>query len=237
MTRRGFVTGFRRWNWRYVLRELAIVVVGILIALAVNGWAQERRDRAAETRYLERLLADSTDNLAEIQKMIDLHTHRADILERLRASLSDGTPPPSQEEISEVLCRWFIQPALSLRRETYAELVSTGNLGLVRDVELRTLLARAEASHEEALRLDRFAEILQQVTAPLNPYRAWQIDAKGLGGVDCRFNYEGMRADPAIPSVLAQLYRDQSMNRTFRQRELAAVRAVHDRIEAVTQKR
>jgi hypothetical protein len=45
-----------------------------------------------------------------------------------------------------------------------------------------------------------------------------------------------MRSDPAIPSMLAQLYRDQFMNRAFRQRELTALRAGHDRISSVDSK-
>ena len=123
-----------------------------------------------------------------------------------------------------------------MRCGTYAELVSSANLALLRDVDLRALLERAEASHEETLRLDRFADILQPVTAQLNLYREWQIDPSSWNGVGCRFNFEGMRSDPAMPSILAQLYRDQAMNRGFRQRELTAVRAVHDRIASATSK-
>jgi len=122
-----------------------------------------------------------------------------------------------------------MQPALRLRRETYAELVSTGNLSLLRDVPLRGLLQQAEARHEEALRLDRFLDTLQRVTEPLNQYRQWQIDPNSLK-VGCHFDLEGMRSNPVIPSILAQLYRDHTLNRSFREQELAAVRAVHDRI-------
>jgi len=62
------------------------------------------------------------------RERIDLLTRRTDQLARLSRWLTDGTERPTDEEISEALCRWFIQPALRLRRETYAELVSTGNL-------------------------------------------------------------------------------------------------------------
>jgi len=226
----------RGFGWRRALSELAIIVVGILIALAVNNWAQARRDHAVETHYLERLLADSTENLAMIQERIDLHTRRADTLARLSAWLRDGTPRPTDAEVSEVLCRWFIQPALGLRRETYAELVSSGNLALLRDVQLRSLLEQAETRHEEWLRLDRMTgNILPPMTVPLDRYRAWQIDPT-TNDVGCRFDFDGMRADPAILSMLAQLYRDQTVNRSFRQQELTAVRIVHDRILSVRSK-
>lgn len=218
------------FDWPHALVELATVVVGILIALAINNWAQARHDAVLEARYLDRLLADSTENLAMLQERINLHTQRAATLAHITNWLTNGTQPPTNDEVSSVLCRWFMQPALRLRRETYAELVSTGNLSLLRDVPLRGLLEQAETRHEEALRLDRFLDTLQRVTEPLNQYRQWQIDPNSRFEVGCHFDLNGMRSNPAIPSILAQLYRDHSLNRSFREQELAAVRAVHDRI-------
>jgi hypothetical protein len=218
------------FDWSHALVELATVVIGILIALAVNNWAEARHNAVLEARYLERLLADSTENLTMLQERIDLLTRRTDQLTRLSGWLTGGTERPTDGEISEVLCRWFIQPALRLRRETYAELVSTGNLSLLRDVPLRGLLEQAETRHLELLRLDRFTDILQRETEPLNRYRQWEIDPNASLAVGCRFDLTGMRSDPVIPSILAQICRDETINRSFCEQELAAVRAVHDRI-------
>jgi hypothetical protein len=121
-----------------------------------------------------RLLADSAENLKMVRERIDLHTRRSDRLARLSSWLTGGSEPPTNDEISDVLCRWFMQPALRLRRETYTELVSTGNLSLLRDVRLRGLLEQAEARHEESPRVDRFLDTLQRITEPLNQYRQWQ---------------------------------------------------------------
>ncbi len=220
----------RGLDWPHALLELAAVVIGILIALAVNNWAEARHNAALEARYLERLLADSAENLTMLEERIDLLTRRTDQLTRLSRWLTGGTERPTDGEISEVLCRWFIQPALRLRRETYAELVSTGNLSLLRDVLLRGLLEQAETRHEELLRLDRFTDILQRVTEPLNRYRQWEINPNARLEVGCRFDLNGMRSDPVIPSILAQVCRDETINRSFCEQELAAVRAVHDRI-------
>lgn len=220
----------RGFDWPHVLVELATVVTGILIALAINNWAETRHNAALEARYLERLLADSTENLTMLHERVDLLTRRTDQLTRLSRWLTEATERPTDEEISEVLCRWFIQPALRLRRETYAELVSTGNLSLLRDVPLRGLLEQAETRHEELLRLDRFTDILQRVAEPLNRYRQWEINPNARLGVGCRFDLNGMRSDPVIPSILAQICRGETINRSFCEQELAAVRAVHDRV-------
>ncbi|MGA7276095.1 MAG: hypothetical protein WBX14_14710 [Candidatus Udaeobacter sp.] len=220
----------RGFDWPHALVELATVIVGILIALAINNWAQARHNAALEAGYLDRLLSDSTENATMLQERINLHTQRAATLAHLTNWLTNGTQPPANDEVSSVLCLWFMQPALRLRRETYAELVSTGNLSLLRDVPLRAMLEQAETRREEALRLDRFLDTLQRVTEPLNQYRQWQIDPTSRFEVGCQFDLNGMRSDPAIPSILAQLYRDQTVNRSFREQELAAERAVHDRI-------
>jgi hypothetical protein len=232
-------TGSRRrgFDWSHALIELATVVIGILIALAINNWTEARHNAAVESGYLERLLADSTENVTLLEERIQTHRRRADRLARLITWLTNGTQPPSNDEVSDVLCRWFLQPALRLRRETYAELVSTGNLSLLRDVPLRGLLEQAETRYEESLRLDRFLDTLQRVAEPLNQYRQWEIDPNHRFEVGCRFDLKGMRSNPAIPSILAQIYRDETINRSFREQELAAVRAVHDRITKLRSQR
>lgn len=226
------VTSSRRhgFDWPHALVELVTVVVGILIAVAVNNWAEARHNAALESSYLQRLLADSTENITLLEERIQTHRRRADRLAKLIRWLTDGGEPPSNDEVSDVLCKWFMQPAMRLRRETYAELASTGNLSLLRDVPLRGLLEQAETRYEETLRLDRFFDTLQRVTEPLNQYRQWEIDPNYRFEVGCRFDLNGMRSNPAIPSILTQIYRDETINRSFREQELAAVRAVHDRI-------
>ena len=84
-----------------------------------------------------------------LQERINLHTQRAATLAHLTNWLTNETQPPANDEVSSVLCLWFMQPALRLRRETYAELVSTGNLSLLRDVPLRKMPELAETRREK----------------------------------------------------------------------------------------
>ncbi len=52
-------------NWRYALGELLIVTTGILIAFALNNWAEQKRDAREEIKYLASLRADlQADSLA-----------------------------------------------------------------------------------------------------------------------------------------------------------------------------
>ena len=52
-----------RLDWSYALGELLIVTVGVLIALAVNNWNNERSERAQERDLVARLIADIEGDL------------------------------------------------------------------------------------------------------------------------------------------------------------------------------
>jgi hypothetical protein len=227
---RRLVERAKRHDWFAVLVDFIIVVVGIFIGLQVNLWVELRQDRAVERRYLERLLADSDESVLVLQQAIAVNERRAATLASFAAGLENGNGIPGRAALSDVMCRWFVQPAVEVRRGTYAELVSSGRLSLIKDEKLRSDLALQEAAHEEAQRLDILTPAILDATAPLAKYRKWTIVPTGERGTDCEFDLAGMRRDDRIPSVIAQLYRDERTNRVFRQRELAAVKATRSRL-------
>lgn len=224
----------KQHDWFAVLVDFVIVVAGIFIGLQVNLWVQSRQDRATEHRYLERLLADSDASIEVLRQAIALNDARAGTLQSLSTGLSRGTVLPDHVAITDVLCRWFVQPAVEVRRGTYAELVSSGRLSLIHDEDLRSRLALQEAAHEEAQRLDILNPAILEAAAPVSAYRKWRIigmaNAGARRGVDCDFDLARMRGDDRVTSALAQLYRDEITNRVFRQRELAAVEATRSRL-------
>jgi hypothetical protein len=228
----------KRHDWTSTFTDFVIVVLGIFIALQANLWVQRRQDVETERRYLDRLLADSDANIRLLQQAISLNEKRAATLASLNAALENKGPIPDHADLSDVMCRWFIQPAVDVRRGTYAELVSSGRLALLRDDDLRGRLALEEGAHEESQRLDILAPAVLQASAPLSEYRTWKIVGAGSGsrtgagssGVDCDFDLNGMRTDRRISSVVAQLYRDQTSHKSFRERELAAVLATRTRL-------
>ncbi len=58
---------------RYAFGEIVLVVIGILIALQINNWNEDRKERRIEVRYLENLRADlKNDSLA----LLEIKAHR-----------------------------------------------------------------------------------------------------------------------------------------------------------------
>ena len=220
----------KRHDWFAAFIDIVVVILGIFIALQVNLWVQSRQDRATERGYMRRLLADSDANVVNLRNGIALDEKRAATLSALATSLRVGSPPPDEAALSDVMCRWFLEPSLDQYRTTYSELVSSGRLTLLRDEKLREDLAVEQAAYADAQRLDELTPAVLQASAPLDRYRTWRIVGGGAKMVGCDFDIAGMRADPVIPSVLAQLYRDQTIHADFRRTELTSARATRARL-------
>ncbi len=56
---------------RYAIGEIFLVVIGILIALSINNWNEERKDRQKASKILEELATNIEYNIQNMEKYID----------------------------------------------------------------------------------------------------------------------------------------------------------------------
>jgi hypothetical protein len=127
----------REMRWAQVSIELLLLVLGILIALAVDDWVQSRRDARMERDYLQLLVRDlerDDDILKEFIGFEELQTN--DGIEAYRA-LRTTVEPADREAVARKLSRLTSRRTLRLVRATYTDLVSTGNLRLISNSVLR----------------------------------------------------------------------------------------------------
>lgn len=68
----------REVRWGHVLVEFVMLVVGILLALAVNNWVEDRRDARIERQYLERLVRDFDADLALLAELSEFERSQID---------------------------------------------------------------------------------------------------------------------------------------------------------------
>ena len=70
---------------KYAIGEIVLVVIGILIALQINNWNEQRKERIQEKIFLKRFEVELNSNLENILIAISLNKsriHRADFLLR-----------------------------------------------------------------------------------------------------------------------------------------------------------
>ena len=131
------------WDWQPKLRwfaaEIAVVVVGVLIALALNAWWSARQDGARADAYLRQLASDlaETERVMAASDTLMRPTERA--VKRLLQSYGEPEPP------RDSVLHWIDVGLLTDHRRpvlgTAEALVATGDLALVRDDSLRIAIA------------------------------------------------------------------------------------------------
>lgn len=133
-----------RWlgaDWRYLVRELAIVFFGVLIALAVNNWSIRREERAREREYLGRLALELAADSSRLQNLFVPGTETK--LKALAAVAPYVAGRDSTVGDTLLLLRNLATAgrlgigAISSRRVTFEDLQDTGNLRLIKDSKLR----------------------------------------------------------------------------------------------------
>ena len=61
---------------RYAVGEIVLVVIGILIALQINNWNEERKSSKLEIKILKELNNDLKTNLAEVDETFNITNNR-----------------------------------------------------------------------------------------------------------------------------------------------------------------
>jgi hypothetical protein len=132
---------FKTIHWGVLSVELVVVVVGILGALWVDSWRQEREDRTLETRYLVRLHHD----LVASREILDEETHRHETTAgALRTALETLKAEPGGagvEVLKQTLGYATELNGFTPEHSTYEEMVATGNLGLITSDSIRIALS------------------------------------------------------------------------------------------------
>ena len=136
----------------YAIGEIALVVIGILIALQINNWNEWRKDRDLEQNYLIELREDIISDSIEIQfvrSRIEQHTKSAELLLDLidNQRINFDTSGLKKSLVNAGFL-YFFHANLS----TYNELVNSGKLNILSSKRLKELL-------------DKYANWLVQLTA------------------------------------------------------------------------
>ena len=127
----------------YAVGEILLVVIGILIALQVDGWNQERKDRIKEHQILESLVEDFSSNdsildttLVDISGQINNWTIVLDIVNTPDSEIDpsyDGSGDQARVVNTDFVVSNFIDGTLS-------SVLSSDKLELIRDIKLKKLL-------------------------------------------------------------------------------------------------
>lgn len=150
----------RSWksSLRWFAAEFVVVVAGILVALAVSSWAQQRQENQREQAYLRQLSADLRASERDMAEATGFLTERAEAATRIlhrfwRNDLS----------VDEKLSDDFGMPRSTRRYRpvlgTVEALISSGDLNLIRSDPLRAqIIAYLESMKTNLENINRYDE-------------------------------------------------------------------------------
>lgn len=124
----------------YTIGEILLVVIGILIALQVNNWNEDRLRMADEREVLQNVKTDFQD---AIEELTYLNSLRVSMNEIINDFVRAGTFPDERYTESELDSMFAIlqyAPTFNNQFGSLDVLLNSGRINLVRDDTLRAML-------------------------------------------------------------------------------------------------
>lgn len=144
-------TGKRSKYFKYAIGEIVLVVIGILIALQINNWNEDRKSVIQEALYLKRLLAENNEDITTFNAEINRIKKGIETIKTFSEALkkSDSNDSLLVQTANAYFQTGSIYPMFYSSTSTFDDLSSTGNLKVIRNINLRDSLVKLYAKHEE----------------------------------------------------------------------------------------
>jgi hypothetical protein len=126
-----------RTRARWFAAEFLVIVTGVLVALALNALYQRRQDARNETTYLALLDRDIGHSIRQLEEKAAFEAEQVRAGLAAYQSLSGRAGTENRAVVSAALTQLVDRRTMVLREATYQDLLSTGNLRLIRNRQLR----------------------------------------------------------------------------------------------------
>ncbi len=191
-------SGSARKYLLYALGEIALVVIGILIALQINNWNQQNLDRYRATEYHKRLIEDldfiieSNNSINETAiKVLNSITQTVEILEKGEIENNE------EEQVINYTMLMFTRLSRQISNiSTWEEMKNNGDINLIYNVELRknvdALQSFINLAHEV---FSKHASAIRNNYTVFFKYARTYVDGETLEEIVVS-DFEAMAADP-----------------------------------------
>lgn len=232
MILRRVVEHAKTQNWFAVTLDFFIVVIGVFVGIEVANWNQARQDRQEERRYYGQLLVDLQGDLETFsgaEKLADRYDEAAQLVIDRLGGKAPPQASPGRMAIAIHRAGFIYIPYTS--RGTYNELVSTGNLRLLRNSQLKSEIASYYGTFDRIRQWDGLLRDQQSdywaETAGVLPRPVLRAAVRGteptVSPGEDRAIWQAARSHPRLPHMLIGMAAHQE--RVRRDSEIHAVRA------------
>jgi hypothetical protein len=157
----------------YAVGEIVLVVIGILIALAINNQNQNIADRKKEQTYLIGLKSEFQISKHKLQELIDVNRSNYAGAMEITEYISKDQVPITEKQISELLYKTFaFDVAFNPNNSLLNEMMNSGSLKDISNTELRIQLTNWISTLEDIGKQEK--ELADQREKVLDMFRTDQ---------------------------------------------------------------
>jgi hypothetical protein len=140
--------------FKYAIGEIILVVIGILIALTINNWNQERIVTKENQVILQNLNKEFSENLIQLDSSISNFDNVIDGLDKLLTIMRTQDSNLTDIEFDRLLHKTFVTPNWTPSSFVLVELKNSGALSQLNNNKLKTLLFKWEREFDNMKRID-----------------------------------------------------------------------------------
>jgi len=209
--RKDSVAGKRFRNYIfYALGEIVLVVIGILIALQINNWNNERKQEAKEEAYLKDIRENLLHDYQNLEDYLVYNKLKIAMLDSSIVLIASDKPVievarTMDRRMAELTTYRYFYP----RRTAFDNMVNAENIALIKDEELREALseyyfdkALINTTQERTKTMNRtFVDYFSQLILnreTLGQFYKGDFVLPGPGDID-------FRGDPELISIMFSL--------------------------------
>ena len=135
--------------FKYAIGEIILVVIGILIALQINNWNQERIIKKENQVILQNLNKEFSENLIQLDSSIIKFDNVIDGLDKLLTVMRTQDSNLTDIEFDKLLHKTFVTPNWTPSSFVLVELKNSGALSQLNNNKLKTLLFKWEREFDK----------------------------------------------------------------------------------------
>ena len=174
--------------FKYAIGEIALVVIGILIALQINNWNENRKERLLERKVLNEIITDLEISKADLENDINSLNRINAQAERLKDNLikKEGI----YDSIKSDMRRTSRSSQFSPRTSGYENLKSIGISLISNDSLRKDIVILYELIFDLAIKEGREFEKFNNPQMNLQPFvlNHFQVDTESSRTLDSRFH-------------------------------------------------
>ena len=181
----------------YAIGEIILVVIGILIALSINNWNDQKKNAASELIYYHRILEDFELDKQLISELLEKDNKRIDASKEILLDLDSGT-----KDKNYLLNKFLLAirgDVFVPRNVTFKDLISSGNLKLLNDITMKNSLIQYYSELE-----DKQAQMKQNRDETTKKIFELVNTSIEFGGIQ-EFEYVNQLLGPKIIQTLPQV--------------------------------